>query len=1154
MMLHVALTLKLAAILTSAAPVVWPVPDSGSDGEAAEFFERNIRPLLAENCFQCHSARRQRAGLRLDSREFMLKGGDRGPAVVPGKPEQSRLIKAVEHADEELKMPPKGRLKDGQVAALKNWVKMGAPWPDQSNESPAPAVQEFDLARRRSEHWAWQPIQSRSPPEVADRGWPRSSLDHFILAGLETAGLNPASQADKRTLIRRAYFDLIGLPPEPHQVEEFLADESPGAFAKVVDGLLASPHFGERWARHWLDLVRYAETRGHEFDHLIPNAYQYRDYVIRALNADVPYDQFVTEHIAGDLVEKPRLHPTEGFNESILGTGFWFLGEEVHSPVDIRGDETDRIDNKIDVMTKTFLGLTVACARCHEHKFDAISTKDYYSLTGFLLSSSYRQVPFESMEQNRRIARELESLREKHRPAIVRSVADTQRPSVEQLAEYLMAARDAIQSGVAPPSAERASGERLQAFAAKHSLDAERLAKWLDHLHSARQDVADPFHPWALLAFAGENIDSAKRAQLLRTLIDGWNKKNSLPNDSLNSSRVIVDYANLRACEWLQDGVAFGPRACRPGDVRFGSDSARPIVEIYHRAAARYDTTWDLLQLAPETERDPGKVAWLQAGRTLRTPTATLGSGKLFYLTQGSGHAFAAVDSHRLIAGPLHGSLVRSWDGAPGGKPQWIEHNLCDYRGQRVHMEFSPKEPDASKPVSTSEFAILKVVESDQPPPEPPLPGRWLARLLTDGAEKPAESLAQSFEQIFLRVNRELGADTVADSPDAMDLAWLANWVFAHPELFPSDSNAADRIAQTSKAFLERQAELVAQIKRSSHTAPALLDGNGVDEFVLVRGNHRKPGERVPRRFLEALKGSESMADEFGSGRLNLARQMTDPTNPLVARVMANRVWHHLFGRGIVASPDNFGVLGERPAHPELLDFLAARFVEHGWSIKKLIREIVLSSTYQMSGQPDPRAVQADARNLLFHHMPVRRLEGEAIRDAILLVSGRLDRTMFGPSVEVYLTPFLEGRGRPQTSGPLDGAGRRSVYLRVRRNFLDPLQLAFDAPVPFTTIGRRIVSNVPAQALALMNGPFVVEQAKHWATRVLAEKNRTDEARVNELYMMAFNRPPSPTELHDATGFLGEQWTRYASGLEDVRPWADLCHVLMNAKEFIFIQ
>ena len=379
-----------------------------------EFFEKKVRPLLAKHCYECHSvkAKRLEASLLLDSRKGHIQGGDSGASVVPGDADGSLLIEAVRY--ESYEMPPKGKLPNEEIQTLVRWVNMGAPWPDEAAPTTDGIVEAFDLQKRKSEFWLWQPITDAEAPPVKDNTWARNDIDRHILADLEEAKLAPSRDADRTAILRRLYFDLIGLPPTPEEVEAFVADTKEGAIERVVDRLLESPHFGERWGRHWLDLVRYAESRGHEFDNDTPNAFQYRDYIIRALNADVPYDQLVREHIAGDLLKEPRLHPTQKFNESVLGTGFWFLGEWVHSPVDIRKDESDRFDNMLDVMSKTFLGVTVACARCHDHKFDAISTADYYSLSGFLQSSDYRQARFESMQQNGDVARELAQTDEKY--------------------------------------------------------------------------------------------------------------------------------------------------------------------------------------------------------------------------------------------------------------------------------------------------------------------------------------------------------------------------------------------------------------------------------------------------------------------------------------------------------------------------------------------------------------------------------------------------------------------------------------------------------------------------------------------------------------------------------------------------------------------
>ncbi|HJT76110.1 MAG TPA: DUF1549 domain-containing protein, partial [Gemmataceae bacterium] len=391
---------RTACVLATALAVAAGARAAEATPDGVEFFEKKVRPVLAEHCYRCHSAqaKKPKGGLLLDSRAALLKGGDNGPALVPGQPEHSRLIDAVRYTDVDLRMPPRGKLPPQAVADLTAWVRSGAPWPAEAGKATVAVVHAFDLQARKRQHWAWQPVRPQPPPAVRDTAWPRSPVDRFILAKLEAKGLHPAPPADRRTLLRRVCFDLTGLPPKPEQVEAFARDDAPDAYEKVVDRLLASPQYGERWGRHWLDLVRYAETRGHEFDYPIPNAYQYRDYVIRAVSADVPYNQFVTEHIAGDLLDRPRRDPRTGSNESILGTAFWFLGEEVHSPVDVRQDEADRFDNRIDVMSKAFLGLTVACARCHDHKFDAISSRDYYALFGFLESSSYRLVRFDTLD------------------------------------------------------------------------------------------------------------------------------------------------------------------------------------------------------------------------------------------------------------------------------------------------------------------------------------------------------------------------------------------------------------------------------------------------------------------------------------------------------------------------------------------------------------------------------------------------------------------------------------------------------------------------------------------------------------------------------------------------------------------------------------
>ncbi|MEZ6071501.1 MAG: PSD1 and planctomycete cytochrome C domain-containing protein [Pirellulales bacterium] len=1107
------------------------------DTDAIEFFEAKVRPLLVEHCHKCHSTSSDKpeGGLLLDAREQLLTGGDTGPAIVPGRPDESLLIDAVRYGDI-YQMPPDSKLPDEAIATFETWVASGAAWTPDELVSAAPIKQTsgIDVAQRRREHWAWQPIAASTPPAVHDTAWPKLPLDQFVLARLEAAGLHPAAAAERRVLVRRLYFDLIGLPPTPAQVEAFVSDTTDEAVPRVVDSLLSSPHFGERWARHWLDLVRYAESRGHEQDTNSANAYQYRDYVVRALNADVPYDEFVREHVAGDLIDPPRRHPDQGYNESVLGTGFWFLGEWVHSPVDVRKDETDRFDNMVDVFSKTFLGLTVSCARCHAHKFDAITQRDYYALEGFLQSSAYRQIRFESLDHNQQIARKLDELDRQYKPQIIDRAVAARRASVEQSADYLTAAL-AVDGG-AP----------LDDAADTSQLDVARLQAWRDEFRRAAADAKHPLHGWIAAAqTAGGESPGIEMPEI------------ELPGVASPGVawQVVADYTNVRRqpVDWRANGVVFGTGPNLPGDVMLGHDVSRPIERVVVHGSVRRDPLWNGLVEAAGTENDQTRMAdWLAPSHTFRTPTFDVAASHVFYLVRGSGHAYAVVDSHRVNRGPLHGELVQSWtsdgkDGSTDDAWRWVGHDLTRYLGRNAHVEFTT---EADAPME-----VALVVLADTPPTTTleQIDPTTLSPPIGAGT---ARDIAGAVQQRIVEAVDALAAGTVADGDASAAQAALADWVLRSEALFPpSDDDAA---AALLSEYWQKHDELDTQIMTESHAAMAMWDGTGRDEELLVRGNARTPAGRVPRRFLEAIAGDEPMPVAQGSGRLELAAEMTDPaTNPFVPRVIVNRVWQHLFGVGLVPSVDNFGVLGIPPTHPELLDHLADEFVQDGWSLKRLIRQLVLSSSYQMSSAVDPAAVVVDPANTLLHHARVRRLEGEVIRDAMLAISGRLDESMFGQSIPVHLTEYMKARGLPETSGPLDGAGRRSIYIAVRRNFIAPMMLAFDTPIPFTTIGRRNSSNVPSQALILLNDPLVAQQAALWGQRAVTQGPADPAARIDWMYETAFARPASAAERSAAVEFL--QMQAVAQGRttdawsDDPQVWGDLAHVLFNVKEFVFV-
>ncbi|MGI9178330.1 MAG: PSD1 and planctomycete cytochrome C domain-containing protein [Pirellulales bacterium] len=979
----------------------WAAASAAATSADLEFFESKVRPLLVEHCAACHSAREgdPEGGLSFDSRaDFLAAAG----IAVAGMPEESLLVKAVRY-DGDLQMPPEGKLPAAAITTLEEWVRRGLPWPDDGTRASGEG---FDILARKAEHWCWHAPKAPRPPVVKELRWCRTDIDRFVLARLENAGLSPAAEADRAVLERRASEILTGLPPAPADVDRIVADSDPLAFETFVDELLASSHFGERFARHWLDVVRYGETRGHEFDFAIPNAWQYRDWVARAFNADLPYDRFVREQIAGDLIAEPRLDPRTAANESVVGTGFWLLGEELHAPVDIRQDEADRIDNRVDTFGKAFLGQALGCARCHDHKFDAVSAADYYAIAGMVMSSSYRQVPFETLEHNRGVAARLAELDARMRRDLAPLVASVQSRS-----------------------------------------------------RSAADDTPQP------------------------------------PTDS--DAVVVADYTGDDGPPLIMDGAAWESVPAGQPVLLPAAKGRPPELRIEPIGHARSDAIWSMTRSTGERDSPPlGSVD--RAGRVLRTPKVRLTEGVLWHRVRGAVQIYVVVDGHVLLQkDPLYGPHLMTVD--TKGDWKWVRQDLRrDIKdwdtGHVVHVEYAAVDGEAG---------VATVVAAAQEPVR-------------------------------------------ADPPAAADIDWK--------------TEPARRLVTRAEMFAAARAAILADVRFESATAPALLDGNGLDQHVLLKGSAARPGRLAARRFLEAIDGSAQPAwPQNSSGRMELADRVLDPANPLTSRVIVNRVWHHLFGRGLVATTDNFGKLGEAPADPEaqaLLDTLAVRFREQGWSVKRLVREIVTSSVWRMSSTCDPAAIEKDPLNHVLHHYPLRRLESEAIRDKLLAVSGQLIRTVGGPSVEPFLTDFQDGRGKGP-SGPLDGAGRRSLYIKIRRNFLPSFLTTFDMPVPFQAMGRRTVTNVPAQSLTLMNDPFVVDQAAIWARRALADETLTPTARIEGMYREAFARRPTAAEMAAAQDFLTEQaglhGGDFAADPRHAAAWADLAHVLVNTKEFIFI-
>jgi Protein of unknown function (DUF1553)/Protein of unknown function (DUF1549)/Planctomycete cytochrome C len=803
-------TVVLLFLVFFLTPGSRPADAAPLEPSTVAFFEKDVRPLLIESCQRCHGPKKQEGSLRLDSRTTLLKGGASGAAVVPGDPDKSLLIKAVRHTGE-LHMPPSKKLTSDQIASLSRWVQLGAPWP--GDGQPA-ATRAGTITAEERRFWSFQPIGNPAPPAVKDRTWPLTPIDHFIQARHEAEGVKPVGLADKRTLIRRLTHDLIGLPPTPEEIQAFLGDNAPNAYEKLIDRLLASPHYGERWGRHWLDVVRYADTAGDGADYPVREAYRYRNYVIRAFNKDKPFDQFLREQIAGDVIARKEVEKqtAEQYAEQVTATGYLAISKRYGYNLNTQFQHLDFADT-IDNIGQSLLGLSLGCARCHDHKYDPVSMTDYYALYGILASSQFSFPGGEELQRPRNLV-----------------------PLVP------------------PAEVGRKEAERRQELA---QVDAE-----LKRLTDAR--------------------------------------------DRLN---------------------------------------------------------------------------------------------------------FDAVGIKERLA--------------------------------RLEAEIAP---------------------------------------------------------------------------------------------------------------LQKKRQQVAE-RPPSPVAYGVTEGKPMNAHIQKRGEPDKPGPEAPRRFLEILGGDALPNPAEGSGRWELAQWMTRPGNPLTARVIVNRIWQHHFGRGLVATPNDFGTRGEAPSHPELLDFLASRFMAQGWSIKTLHRQMLLSRVYQLASRDEADNHRRDPDNRLLWKYQRRPLDAEAIRDSMLAVSGKLDRAMPDahpfPAVESWTFsihyPF-------QASYE---SNHRSVYLMVQRARRHPYLALFDGADPNLSTAERRPTTTPLQALYLMNAPFVHEQSAALAGRLLARPGEEGE-RIRYAYELTTGREPDAEEMQTAQTFLTRYRQKLAAtqvpeGQRAERAWAALGRVMMTSNAALFV-
>ncbi len=920
-----------------------------------EFFEKRVRPLLADRCYECHGPKKQEGGLRLDTAAGRARGGDSGPAWVAGDPAASRLVLAVRWSDPDFQMPPKKPLNDGEIRLLEEWVQRGAPAPEVDGdpvETAAPLT--------RTNHWAYQPVRVTPIPAVQDATWPQTPVDSFILARLEAEGMTPAPDASAGALARRLFFDLLGLPPSPEQLAAFQAAaerDRTAAIAALVDALLASPRFGERWARHWFDVVRFAESvtlRGFIF----PEAWRYRDYVIEAFNRDLPFDQFVREQIAGDLLGGDSIEERQ---RRLVATTFLALGNTNLEEQDKRQLEMDVIDEQLDVLGKAFLGQTLSCARCHDHKFDPVPTRDYYALAGILAST--------------------------------------------RLLEHANVSRW-LERSLPLPEAEEAV------------------------LRASEEKVAD-------LAAQMEEV----KAEL----------------------KQITEAA-------LSNAV--------------------PVV------AAR-----DL----------PGVVL---------DDSAAIAVGQW----RSSTHTRPFIDN-----GYLHDDA-----NGKGAKTLTFHPDLAEAGLYEVRLAYPPGENRASAVPVTIFSADGEVTVMVNQRERPPVEGRFVSL----GRHR-FEARGAGFVLIS---NEGTTGHVVADAVQFLrvDLAEVAG-APSSPEDAPS---SADSVGPSRSAELEgRLKELEDARKQVLASGPrrprvmAPVEGKPVDLPIHRRGSVHHLGQVVPRGVLSvAFSAPVGSLPSDTSGRKELAEWLTAAENPLTARVWVNRVWHWLFGAGLVRSVDNFGTTGEAPSHPDLLDHLAARFTEQGWSVKGLIREIVQSRTYQQAVAP---ASEWDPMNRRLGHHTRRRLEAECLRDAMLAHSGELDLSRpMGPTFDSQRTADY---------GFSSTALRRSLYLPVFRNALPEMLTLFDFADPSRVVGMRNQSTVAPQALFLMNHEFVRERARAAAQRWVEAQPSPDTARLEGLGQATLGRPLTVAEESVLRASLQQ-------ADDPLDGWAGVFHALFSSLDFRYLE
>ena len=990
-----------------------------------DFFENRIRPLLAQHCLECHGAEKQEGGLRLDSREGWQRGGDRGAAIEPEHPETSLLVQAIKYEDPELQMPPRKSLAASEIAVIETWIRGGAF--DPRRESEGSDSRRLDPAQAR-DFWSFQPLTSPEPPEVQSANWSQNPIDAFIKDRLDEKGLRVVPNADRQTLIRRATFDLTGMPPTAAEVKSFVEDNSPTAFETLLDRLLNSPAYGERWGRHWLDIARYADTAGDGSDYPVREAAKYRNWVINAFNADRPYDEFLREQIAGDILAGEG--EISKYADRITATGFLAIGKRYGYKASPAFQYLDFAD-VIDSLGRSLLGLSLGCARCHDHKYDPISADDYYAWYGILQSSKWA---FPGGEEQKRPA---------HFPPLV------------------------------PPDVAR-------------KLDQERslALSRLDQQISRLKDQQSQLNP----NYVGGGLDLGFEAQ--------------------STGKPL-------ATPWVSAG---------PIEVR--TDAQSPFVQIHPegKTGVRMGSgkpTDGIRYVFPKplNPTTAKKIHFAIDFRPLESPQHP-GAFRLYLgrgVVQSLAVEFSATSRELALRNGKHWETISKLQ--PGS---W----------HKLQVTIDPVSKTYSGTVGTADSTIEFANKATAP--------NWdgvVDCFICDGfGHVPGAACQRDIDN--------LGLQAVA---------------FAQP----NPTGSADPAIQAARANrlteLEAQLEALSQKRKSLASQPvypvayAVADGDPINARIQLRGDPFRLGEEVPRRNLEIL-GGEAVASGAGSGRLDLAQWITRPSNPLTARVFVNRVWQWHFGQGIVGTPSDFGSRGEAPTHPQLLDWLASEFIRSGWSIKNLHRVIMSSRTYQLGSDQHHENMKIDPSNRFHWRFSRRPLDAEAIRDAMLMVSGELNRTIPAahpfPPVDTWAFTI---------HNPFHGvyeSAHRSIYMMIQRNRRDPYLSLFDAADPNQSVAARLPTTTPSQALFLMNSPFVHKQAAQFAKKIIAIPGDA-RTKIEWAFLTAHGRVPEKHLVENGVKFLSAYQTRAAEpapgGVSQLPAFSAFARVLLTSNAFLYL-